>query len=168
MNSRKFLTAGGDRAALAALSAASNANADQQRLMQLYIHGLVWNRQLPAPMNDWLIRLYAKADVPSGNAAAPAVPGFATLGDDFHDGPGSHVEIREAALKGDQLTIAGIITESKTAALLGQSVRVERKVVGTADRVHRHPHRVTSAPPQTWLTSTEYFGALAISSEFAA
>ena len=83
-------------------------------------------------MNDWLIRFYAKADVPIGNAAAPAAPGFATLGDDFHDGPGSHVEIREAAIKGDRLTIAGIITESKTAGLIGQSVRVEGKVVGTA------------------------------------
>ena len=129
MNSRrKFLAAGG---ALAALSSVSNAN-DQQRLMQVYVHGLVWNRQLPAPMNDWLIRFYAKVDVPIGNAAAPTAPGFATLGDDFHDGPGSHVEIREAAIKGDRLTIAGIITESKNEGLIGQSVRVEGKVVGTA------------------------------------
>src|SRR5437667_12709400 len=111
-NRRKFLAAGG---ALAALSAVPEAKADSLRMNGVYIHGLVWNRQLPAPMNDWLIRFYAKADVPIGNAAAPAAPGFATLGDDFHDGPGSHVEIREAAIKGDRLTITGIITESKTA-----------------------------------------------------
>src|SRR5262249_35797333 len=84
------------------------------------------------PMNDWLVRLDAQVDVPIGQAPQPANPGFATLGDDFHDGVGSHVAIREATLKGDQLTINGVVTESKTPALVGQSVRIEGKLVGSA------------------------------------
>ena len=128
-NRRKFLAAGG---ALAALSAVPVAKADPPRMNGLYIHGMVWNRQLPAPMNDWLIRLDAKVAVPIGNEAPPAVPGFATLGDDFHDPVGSHVEIREATLKGDQLTINGIISESKNPGLVGQSVRIDGKVLGTS------------------------------------
>ncbi len=128
-NRRKFLAAGG---ALAALSAVPTAKADPPRLNGLYIHGMVWNRQLAAPMNDWLIRLDAKVQVPIGNQPPAAVPGFATLGDDFHDGVGSHVEIHEASLKGDQLTINGVITESKTPGLVGQSVRIEGKVLGTS------------------------------------
>jgi hypothetical protein len=128
-NRRKFLAAGG---ALAALSAIPKGKADPPRMNGLYIHGMVWNRQLPAPMNDWLIRLDAQVGIPIGNAPAPAVPGFATLGDDFHDPVGSHVEIHTATLKGDQLTIDGAITESKTPGLVGQSVRIEGKVLGTS------------------------------------
>lgn len=121
MNSRrKFLTAGG---ALAALSALPKANAAQQD--SIYIHGLVWNRQLAAPMNDWLIRLDAKTDIPVGTA-----PGLVTLGDDFHDGVGSHVEIQAAILNGDQLTLTGAITESKTPTLVGQPVRIQGKLTG--------------------------------------
>jgi hypothetical protein len=128
-NRRKFLAAGG---VLAAISALPKANADQPKAFSIYLHGMVWNRQLEAPRNDWLIRLDAKADIPIGNAAPPAVPGFATLGDDFHDGVGSHVGIQTATVHGDQLTITGAITESKTAALVGQPVRIQGKVVGTS------------------------------------
>ncbi len=128
-NRRKFLAAGG---ALAAAAALPEAHADQQRFSQLYIHGMVWNQQLPAPMGDWLLRFDAKVDVPVGNGPQSPAPGFATVGDDFHDGPGSHVQIQSATLKGDQLTITGAITESKTAGLVGQTVRIEGKVVGTA------------------------------------
>jgi hypothetical protein len=127
-NRRKFLAAGGALAALAA----PVAEADPPRMNGLYIHGMVWNRQLPAPMNDWLIRLDAKVEVPIGNAPPPAVPGFATLGDDFHDPVGSHVEIHTATLNGDQLTISGVITESKNPALAGQSVQITGKVLGTS------------------------------------
>ena len=88
---------------------------------------MVWNLQLPAPMNDWLIRLDAKVQIPIGNEEPSAVPGFATLGDDFHDPVGSHVEIHQATLNGDQLTINGVISESKTPGLVGQSVRIEGK-----------------------------------------
>jgi len=126
---RKFLAA---VAALAALSFVPQANADQNHASRLYIHGMVWNRDLPAPMNDWLLRLDAQVDVPIGNAPMPPNPGFATVGDDFHDGPGSHVAIRDATLKGDQLVINGVITESKSATLVGQAVRIEGKVVGSA------------------------------------
>lgn len=128
MNDRRhFLAAGG---ALAAISALQNAKADQARAHSIYLHGMVWNRQLAAPMNDWLIRLDAKAEIPIGMATPPATPGFATLGDDFHDGVGSHVEFQTATLHGDQLTITGTVTEAKTANLVGQSVRIEGKVVG--------------------------------------
>ena len=130
MNSRRKFLAGGS--ALAALSAASKAQADSPQVNNLYIHGLVWNRQLPAPMNDWLIRLDARVQLPTGNAPPSAVPGFATLGDDFHDPVGSHVEVHDAILKGDQLTINGTITESKTPSLVGQSVRIEGKILGTS------------------------------------
>jgi hypothetical protein len=127
-NRRKFLAAGGALAALAA----RDASADSPRLNGLYIHGMVWNRQLPAPMNDWLIRLDAKVEVPIGNAPQSVTPGFATLGDDFHDPVGSHVEIHDATLDGDQLTINGVISESKSAALAGQPVRVQGKILGTS------------------------------------
>jgi hypothetical protein len=129
-NRRQFLAAGG---ALAALAAAPDAKADQEGVAgrSIYIHGMVWNRQLASPMNDWLIRLDAKADIP--NSGPPlAAPGFATLGDDFHDGVGSHVTILSATLHGDQLTITGVVSESKTAALVGQPVRIEGKVQGTS------------------------------------
>ena len=128
-NRRKFLSAGG---ALAALATVPKAQADSPRLNGLYIHGMVWNRELAAPMNDWLVRLDAKVQIPIGNEPPPAAPGFATLGDDFHDGVGSHVAIHEATLKGDQLTIIGAISESKTPDLVGQSVRIEGKVLGTS------------------------------------
>jgi hypothetical protein len=128
-NRRKFLAAGG---ALAALSAAPKAEADPGRMNGLYIHGMVWNRQLATPMNDWLIRLDAQVQIPIGNEPPPAVPGFATLADDFHDAVGSHVELHDATLKGDQLTINGTITESKTPALISQTVRIEGKVLGTS------------------------------------
>jgi hypothetical protein len=114
------------------MSVLSKAEADQPRLASIYLHGMVWNRQLAVPMNDWLIRLDAKVDIPIGNAEPPALPGFATLGDDFHDGVGSHVEMHSATLKGNQLSINGVITESKTATLVGQSVRIEGKVIGTS------------------------------------
>ena len=127
-NRRNFLAAGGALAALAA----PNADADPQRLNGLYIHGMVWNRQLPAPMNDWLIRLDAEVQIPIGNAPPPAVPGFATLGDDVHDPVGSHVEIHTATLNGDQLAINGVITVSKNPALVGQSVQITGKVLGTS------------------------------------
>ena len=128
-NRRKFLAAGG---ALAAMSALPKAKADQPRAFAVYLHGMVWNRQLAAPFNDWLIRLDAKAEIPIGNATAPAVPGFATLGDDFHDGVGSHVEFHTATIREDQLTITGTITEAKTASLVGQTVRIQGKVIGTS------------------------------------
>ena len=129
-NRRKFLAAGG---ALAALSALPKAQADSQSEgKSLYIHGMVWNRQLPSPMNDWLIRLDAKVDLPNGNQANPPVSGFATLGDDFHDGIGSHVQIYAATLDADRLTISGFVTESKTPGLVGQAVWIEGKVQGTS------------------------------------
>jgi hypothetical protein len=128
-NRRKFLTAGG---ALAAMSALPAAQADPPRGFSIYLHGMVWNRQLAAPESDWLIRLDAKADIPIGHNDAPAVPGFATLGDDFHDNVGSHVEIRTATLQGDRLTLTGAITESKNPVLIGQSVHIEGKVIGTS------------------------------------
>jgi len=128
-NRRKFLAAGG---ALAALSALPKTHADSQSHgKSLYIHGMVWNLQLPSPMNDWLIRLDAKVAIPNGNRINPPVSGFATLGDDFHDGVGSHVQISAATLDADNLTISGFITESKTPVLIGQAVRIEGKVQGT-------------------------------------
>ena len=130
MNSRrKFLAAG---SALAALSAAPEAEAETPRMNGFYIHGMVWNHSLAAPMNDWLIRLDAQVELPIGHDQPPAIPGFATLGDDLHDPVGSHVEIHEATLNGNQLTISGTITESKTSGLVGQSVRIEGKVLGTS------------------------------------
>jgi hypothetical protein len=127
-NRRKFLAAGG---ALTAMSAAREADAEPQG-HSIYLHGLVWNRGLPAPMNDWLIRIDAKADIPIGNGTVSATRGFATLGDDFHDGPGSHMEIQTVTLQGNQLTITGVITESKSPGLAGQAVRIEGKVVGAS------------------------------------
>jgi hypothetical protein len=130
MNSRReFLTAGG---ALAAAAVAPTANADPPKALSIYLTGLVWNRQLPAPENDWLIRVYAKAEIPLGNATLPGIPGFASLGDDFHDTVGSHVALQTAALEADRVTITGMITESKNPALTGKTVRIEGKLVGTA------------------------------------
>lgn len=125
-NRRKFLAAGG---ALAALSALPKARADSQG-KSLYIHGMVWNRQLPSPMNDWLIHLDVKVDIPNGNQTNPPISGSATLGDDFHDGVGSHVQIYAATLDADRLTISGFVTESKTPDLAGQAVQIEGKVQG--------------------------------------
>src|SRR5438045_1152329 len=105
-NRRKFLAAGG---ALTALSVLPQAKAEQPQGYVIYLHGMVWNRQLPAPFNDWLIRLDATAEVPIGLNPPPAVAGFATLGDDFHDGVGSHVQFQKATLQGDQLKISGVI-----------------------------------------------------------
>jgi hypothetical protein len=121
-NRRKFLVTGG---ALAAAAILPDAKADQPHDNSIYIHGLVWNLQLPAPMNDWLIRLDAKTDIPIGSAT-----GFATLSDDFHDNAGSHAVIRAAVLNGDHLVLTGSITESKTSSLVGQPIRIEGKLDG--------------------------------------
>ena len=78
-NRRNFLAAGG---ALAAISALPKAKADEQRAYSIYLHGMVWNRQLLAPMNDWLVRLDAKADVPIGDDSwrwSLALPRSATI-----------------------------------------------------------------------------------------
>ena len=128
-NRREFLTAGGALAALSALP--QEAKADPPGF-SIYITGMVWNRQLAAPMDDWLLKVYARADVMTGNRPQPAIPGFATIGDDFHDGPGSHIQIQNAALQGSQLTITGFVTESKTPSLAGQPVTIQGKVEGTA------------------------------------
>lgn len=129
-NRREFLAAGG---ALAALSVLPKANADQSHGSKaVYLHGMVWNQQLAAPMNDWLIRLDAAAEIPFGDAPPPEVTGFATLGDDFHDPVGSHVQFQAASLDGDRLTITGAITESNNAGLAGQPVLIEGKVTGTS------------------------------------
>jgi len=129
---REFLTAGGALAALAALPTSVAADEQNDHIVSIYLHGMVWNRQLPPPMADWLVRLDAKVDIPSGRAPQPATPGFATLGDDFHDGVGSHVELHTATLHADQLTIAGSIVEAKDPSLVGQAVRIEGKVRGTS------------------------------------
>jgi hypothetical protein len=131
MNTRReFLAASGAFAALSALP--EGVAADQPRMLSIYLHGMVWNRQLPAPMNDWLLRLDAKADISLGGAPPTAVPGFATLGDDFHDNLGSHVTIRTAALQGEELTLTGIVAESKDGTLIGQSIRISGRVRGSA------------------------------------
>jgi hypothetical protein len=130
MNSRReFLAAGGAFAALSALQ--QTANADSPRAYSVYLHGMVWNRQLPAPQSDWLLRFDARAVIPIGHAPAPPVPGFATFGDDIHD-LGSHVAFQTATLHGDELKIDGTITESKNPTLVGLAVSIHGKVVGTA------------------------------------
>lgn len=138
MNTRReFLAAGGALAALSVLPQAradqpQGSNDDQPQGFSIYLHGMVWNRDLATPMNDWLVRLDANAEIPIGDAPAPAVTGFATLGDDFHDPVGSHVQFQAATLQRDQLTITGVITESKNAGLAGQPVLIEGKVTGTS------------------------------------
>ena len=128
-NRRKFLTAGGAVAALSALP--QKAEADP-RGHSVYVTGMVWNRQLPAPMNDWLIRVYVKADLPTGSGTPSSPIGFATFGDDLHDPVGSHVELHSAILQGDQVAITGTVTESKTPSLVGQPVRITGRVQDTA------------------------------------
>ena len=131
MNNRRgfMISAGGAAAATLALV---KAKGDEAQARTIYLHGMVWNLQLAAPMNDWLIRLDAKVDVPIGSAAPPAVLGFATFGDDFHDPVSSHVDLQKATVHEDQISVTGVITESKTASLVGQTVRIAGKMAGTA------------------------------------
>ena len=126
---RKFLTAGG---AVAALSAFPQGAVADPRGYSVYVTGMVWNRQLAAPMNDWLIHVYANADLPAGGGGGSSPVGFATIGDDFHDPVGSHVEFQSAILQNGQLTITGAVTESKTASLVGQPVAITGKLKDTA------------------------------------
>jgi hypothetical protein len=126
---RKFLTAGGAVATLSALP--FGAEADPQGF-SVYVTGMVWNRQLATPMNDWLIRVYAAADLPSGGGIGSSPIGFATIGDDFHAPVSSHVELHSAILQGDQLAITGAVTESNTPSLVGQPVLITGWVQGTA------------------------------------
>lgn len=131
MNHRRaFLTAGGALAALSAMPQEAEADSDS-RGYSIYVTGMVWNRQLAAPMNDWLIRVYAKADVlNNGSTSTPL--GFATIGDDFHDPVGSHIELHSAVIQGDQVSITGAVTESKTASLVGQPVHITGKLKDTS------------------------------------
>ena len=126
---RKFLTAGGAVATLSALP--SEAEADPQG-SSVYVTGMVWNRQLAAPMNDWLIRVYAAADLPTKGGIGSSPIGFATIGDDLHGPVASHVELQSAILQGDQLAITGAVTESNTPSLVGQPVLITGKVQGTS------------------------------------
>ena len=117
--------------AAALVSLATAAGAAEQRAATIYLHGMVWNQQLAAPQNDWLVRLDAKADVPLAARLTPTT-GFATLGDDFHDPVSSHASIDAGMLQGNHLVVTGKITESKNAALVGQPVHIEGKMVGAA------------------------------------
>jgi hypothetical protein len=126
---RKFLTAGGALATLSALPI--GAEADPQG-SSVYVTGMVWNRQLAAPMNDWLIRVYAAADLPTrGGTGSPPI-GFATIGDDLHDPVASHVELQSAILQNGQLAITGAVTESNTPSLVGQAVLITGRLQDTA------------------------------------
>jgi hypothetical protein len=93
---------------------------------------MVWNRQLAAPMNDWLIRVYAAANLPTRGGTGSSPIGFATIGDDLHAPVSSHIELQSAILQGDQLAITGAVTESNTPSLVGQPVLITGKVQGTA------------------------------------
>ncbi len=123
MNSRRTVLG---LAAISAL-AAPHPVQGEQAAAEIYLHGLVWNRQLPAPMNEWLIRFDARTSIPIG-----AATGFATLGDDFQDGVDSHAVIQAAVFNAGRLTLTASISESKSAALIGQTVRIEGKLLGTA------------------------------------
>ena len=126
---RKFLTAGGAVATLSALP--SEAEADPQG-SSVYVTGMVWNQQLPTPMNDWLIRVYAAADLQTKGGTGSSPIGLATIGDDLHAPVASHVELQSAILQGDQLAITGAVTESNTPSLVGQPVLITGKVQGTS------------------------------------
>jgi hypothetical protein len=129
-NRRRFMISAGGGAA--AVLGSLTAKGDQPT-GSVYVYGMVWNQQLAAPMNDWLVRLVATAGISEGNAAPAAVSGFATLGDDFHDPVGSHVQLQGATLdEGNQLAITGTITESKSTNLVGQPVRISGTVAGAA------------------------------------
>ncbi|MBZ5677671.1 MAG: hypothetical protein LAP61_25790 [Acidobacteriia bacterium] len=129
-NRREFLAAG---AGLAALSAVPEATASEQKAEVIYLHGMVWSQQLPAPMNDWLLQFDAKVQIPLGmTPATTASPGFATFGDTIHTGAGAHVQLQSAILNGDHLIVTGAINEANNASLVGQLVRIEGKIEGTA------------------------------------
>ena len=117
---------------MATLSALpSEAEADPQG-SSVYVTGMVWNRQLAAPMNDWLVRVYAAADLPAKGGTGSSPIGFATIGDDLHAPVSSHIELQSAILQGDQLAITGAVTESNTPSLVGQPVLITGKVQGTS------------------------------------
>ena len=129
-NRREFIAAG---AGLAALSAVAEATPSEHKVQEIYLHGMVWNQQLPAPMNDWLLQFDAKVQIPMGMTPATAVsPGFATFGDTIHTGAGAHVQLQSAILNGDQLVVTGAINEANNPSLVGQTVRIEGKIEGTA------------------------------------
>ena len=54
MNTRRKLLTAGAAAAFSALPLEAQSDA---RGTAIYVTGLVWNRALAAPMNDWLIRV---------------------------------------------------------------------------------------------------------------
>jgi hypothetical protein len=126
---RKFLTTGG---ALATLSALPLEGETDPQGTSVYVTGMVWNRQLAAPMNDWLVRVYAAADLPAKGGTGSSPIGFATIGDDLHAPVGSHIELNTAIFQGDQLAITGAVTESNTPSLVGQPVLITGRVLGTA------------------------------------
>jgi hypothetical protein len=128
-NRRELLTVG---TGLAALFGIPDAVAADNKALAIYLHGMVWNQQLPAPMSDWLLQLDAKVQIPLGASPASAPPEFATFGDTVHTGAGAHVALKAAVLSGDQLTITGSISEAATASLIGQPVQIEGKIEGTA------------------------------------
>jgi len=129
-NRREFLATG---AGLAALSAVPEATASEQKAQVIYLHGMVWNQQLPAPMNDWLLQFDAKVQIPLGmSPATTSSPGFATFGDTIHTGAGAHVQLQSAILNGDHLVITGAINEANNASLVGLPVRIEGMIKGTA------------------------------------
>jgi hypothetical protein len=111
----------------------SDATASEHKALEIYLHGMVWNQQLPAPMNDWLLQFDAKVQIPVGMTPATTVsPGFATFGDTIHTGAGAHVLLQSAILNGDQLIVTGAVNEANNTSLVGQPVRIEGKIEGTA------------------------------------
>jgi len=120
-NRRNILAAAGAMAML------PQSRADQEERFSLFLHGMVWNRQLPNPLNDWLIRLDVLVSIPIIDS-----PGWATLGDDFHAPTASQVRIQSAVLRGSQLTLTGSAAESMNPALSAQPVRIEGTLDGTS------------------------------------
>ena len=138
---RKFLTAGGAVATLSALP--SEAEADPQG-SSVYVTGMVWNRQLAAPMNDWLIRVYAAADLPTKGGIGSSPIGFAKSCFAIDDVE-SHLGVRKQAELVPDLLRNGDLALARDPH--GQSLTTDGKNVPRAGIATRPTLTPPSDPP---------------------
>src|SRR4029453_17365125 len=123
-NSRRtFLkTAGAALAAAPALLEQAEAQAEQAAEELIYVHGLVWNTDLPGVAGELLITFDVRAVIGG--------TGLGTFSDAVHPHFNSHVPFGSATRQGNAYTLEGTVIRAIEADNIGTAVTVVLETFG--------------------------------------